>query len=125
MVFKISMNPGNFMTQIISAPDLSRAQEIAQEMEERYTEVEPYLGSEVRFFMPLAYANGFVERYLEADFGFEHGVFNKCPSLYRKANEDWRGFAYFEAYHVDPDNLETLMDIAPREAVFLPWENEG
>lgn len=122
MVFKISMNPGNFMTQIIVAPGLSEARETAQEIEERYTEVEPYLGSEVRFFMPSLYAEGFVNRFLATDFGTSCGVFHDTPSLFEKGGEEL-GFTRFEATHVTPNSLEILMGIAPREAVFMPIDD--
>ena len=118
MVYKISMVPENGLTQLISAPDLSRAREIARGIEERYESVEEFDGRAVRFFMLPAYADGFVERFIETKF-------DVSPSLWQNVEEEWRGFSCFEAYHCRPQAIEALMGIAPEECVFVPWREDG
>ena len=116
MVFKIFTTPENSLTQVIAAPDLSRAHEIAQGIEERYENVEPYDLTSVRIFMPLAYAEGFEDRITTTDFASDD------PWIIRHKGRDWMGFTCFDFYGTEIDDIEAVINMAPECAAFVPLE---
>ena len=131
MVFKISMNPENELTQIITSPDLNNARESAQEIDERYENVQAFEDNAVKFFMPIAYAVSFESRVIEAFRNITHWVGDRfvikgdyeapdITAISREKRRDWTGFTTYYFFCKRPDDIETLINIAPEDALFIP-----